>query len=62
MASKPSENDVEALLKYLLAIELWRGGLTQKQIAKALKISGTKASEMLKGVSRNVASGGQTNN
>lgn len=43
------------LLQNLLAIELWRGGLSQIEIARRLHISTTSANIMLKGVSREVA-------
>ena len=55
MNKKSSDDEVETLLKQLLAIELWRGGLTQSQITKRLKLSSNTVNEMLKGVSREIA-------
>jgi hypothetical protein len=52
--------EIERLLKYLLAIELWRAGMTQGQIKKRLKISSGAVNEMLKGVSREVARGSES--
>jgi len=40
------------LLRNLLAIELWRGGLSQAEIGKKLGISTKTVNPMLKGVSR----------
>jgi predicted transcriptional regulator len=42
------------LLRHLLAIELWRGGLSQQQIRKRLGISINAVNAMLKGVSRTI--------
>ena len=42
------------LLQSLLAIELWRGGLKQAQIAKRLSLGTNTVNEMLKGVGRQV--------
>jgi DNA-binding MarR family transcriptional regulator len=47
------------LLKHLLAIELWRGGLTQSEIRTRLGLGSGTVSGMLKGVSREVPTGGQ---
>jgi predicted transcriptional regulator len=47
------EQTVE-LLRHLLAIELWRGGLSQEQIRKRLGISMNAVNAMLKGVSRGI--------
>jgi len=60
MAEKSGSENIETLLKYLLAIELWRGGLTQAEIRKRLKMSGTTVAEWLKGVSRHVSAGETT--
>jgi hypothetical protein len=49
-------DETRVLLKYLVAIELWRAGLTQNDIKKRLKISSTSVNEMLKGVSRSMPS------
>jgi transposase-like protein len=57
MASKTSKNGGDEgvyLLKYLLAIELYRGGLSQAQIRQRLGLSMNVVNDMLKGVSRHV--------
>jgi hypothetical protein len=51
---EPKADDT-MLLKHLLAIELWRGGLTQTQIKSRLGLGSDVVSGMLKGVSREVA-------
>jgi hypothetical protein len=51
---EPKADDT-MLLKHLLAIELWRGGLTQTQIKSRLGLGSDVVSAMLKGVSREVA-------
>ena len=43
---------VVALLQYVVAIELWRSGLTQQAIAKHLHVAKAKVAMMLKGVKR----------
>lgn len=43
------------LLQNLLAIELWRGGLSQVEIARRLSIGNSTVNEMLKGVNRAVS-------
>ena len=43
------------LLQNLLAIELWRGGLSQKEIGKRLGIATGAVNKMLKGVNRVVS-------
>jgi transposase len=40
------------LLRNLLAIELWRGGLSQAEIGERLGVSAGTVNGMLKGVSR----------
>jgi len=40
------------LLKYLLALELWHGGLSQAEIRKRLGLSMNAVNAMLKGVRR----------
>lgn len=40
------------LLRNLLAIELWRGGLSQEEIGKRLGVAKGSVNKMLKGVSR----------
>jgi transposase len=47
-------DQTEELLRHLLAIELWRSGLSQEQIRKRLGISINTVNEMLKGVNRTV--------
>jgi hypothetical protein len=42
------------LLKHLLAIELWRSGLTQAEIKARLGLGSGTVSDMLKGVAREV--------
>ena len=55
MAPKSNASDeTTLLLKQLLAIELWRGGLSQQQIRKRLGISNNAVNAMLKGVSRSI--------
>jgi DNA-binding MarR family transcriptional regulator len=50
--AKKTPDDVGYLLKYLLALELYRGGLTQHQIRERLELDINTVSRMLKGVSR----------
>lgn len=42
------------LLKQLLAIELWRAGLSQSAIRKRLGLNMNVVNEILKGVSREI--------
>lgn len=42
-------------LQNLLAIELWRGGLSQTEIGKRLGVATATVNKMLKGVSRTVS-------
>jgi Mn-dependent DtxR family transcriptional regulator len=42
------------LLQNLLAIELWRGGLSQGEIARRLGVATGTVNEMLKGVNREI--------
>lgn len=57
MATKsraPNEmQQVIKLLQHLLAIELWRAGVSQVEIAKHLGIATGSANKLLKGVNRN---------
>ncbi len=53
-STKGGEQEVALLLKHLLAIELYRGGLSQAQIRKRLGLSMNVVNDMLKGVSRHV--------
>ena len=48
------QEETIVLLKHLLAIELWRGGLTQSEIKKRLGLGSETVNRMLKGVSREV--------
>lgn len=43
---------VAQLLQNLLAIELWRGGLSQSEIAKRLGVATGSVNKILKGVAR----------
>lgn len=55
--AQPGETGNEELVllvKHLLAIELWRGGLTQSQIKTRLGLGSEAITRMLKGVSREV--------
>jgi hypothetical protein len=57
MAKKPkpaADDDVSQLLKHLLAIELYRSGLSQAQIRQRLRLNQNVVNSMLKGVSRHV--------
>lgn len=49
-------SDVTQLLRYLLAIELWRGGLSQAEIGKRLGVATGSVNKILKGVSRVISS------
>lgn len=42
-------------LQSLLAIELWRGGLSQVQIGKRLGIATGTVNKILKGISRDIS-------
>lgn len=54
MKAREGQDEAVALLKHLLAIELWRGGLSQAQIRQRLGLSMTTVNRMLKGVRRPV--------
>ena len=56
MPKKNELNDdkIVSLLQNLLAIELWRGGLSQADIRMRLGISTTSANQILKGVNREI--------
>ena len=45
---------IAQLLQNLLAIELWRGGLSQAEIGKRLGIATGSVNKMIKGISREV--------
>jgi len=57
MATKKDTDgdEIAAMLQNLLAIELWRSGLSQSQIRKRLGVSMNALNAMLKGVSREVS-------
>lgn len=52
--SRDDLSDIAQLLQNLLAIELWRGGLSQVKIAKRVGVATKTVNGMLKGVSRGV--------
>lgn len=55
MPKKPESNDETVLLlKQLLAIELWRAGLSQSEIRTRLGLGMNALNRMLKGVSREI--------
>jgi transposase len=45
-------NDQVQLLRYLLVLELWRGGLSQSEIRARLGLSMNVVNALLKGVDR----------
>ncbi len=45
-----NEEKILALLQNLLAVELWRGGLSQQEIAKRLGVAKGTVNKMLKRV------------
>lgn len=52
--AEPRADETVTLLKHLVAIELWRGGLTQAEIRSRLGLGSGVLSGMLKGVGREV--------
>ncbi len=56
MAKRSSDktDEVIMLLKHLLAIELWRAGVSQSAIRTRLGLGMNVVSQMLKGVNRHV--------
>jgi hypothetical protein len=52
MAKGSQGDETVMLLKQLLAIELWRAGLSQTEIRKRLGLGMNVVNEMLKGVSK----------
>lgn len=54
MAKAPPDDETATLLKQLLAIELWRGGVSQSEIRKRLGVGMNVVNEWLKGVSREI--------
>lgn len=59
MAKKQESIDdfktIAQLLQNLLAIELWRGGLSQAEIGKRFGIATSSVNKMLKGVKKEVS-------
>jgi transposase len=51
---EPRADETVTLLRHLLAIELWRGGLSQAEIKSRLGLGSDTLTGMLKGVSREV--------
>ena len=54
MAKSAQDDETVMLLKQLLAIELWRAGLSQAEIRTRLGMNMNAVNQMLKGVSREV--------
>ena len=52
--SDTQTDETAVLLKQLLAIELWRSGLSQTEIRKRLGLGMNVLNRMLKGVSREI--------
>ena len=52
--AEPRADETVTLLRHLLAIELWRGGLSQAEIKSRLGLGSNTLSAMLRGVSREV--------
>lgn len=52
--AEPRGDDTAQVLKHLLAIELYRGGLSQSEIKARLGLGSDAVSAMLKGVSREI--------
>jgi hypothetical protein len=55
MPKNARDDEAVMLLRQLVAIELWRAGLSQSAIRARLGISNNVVNDMLKGVSREVA-------
>lgn len=60
-AGDQRQEETILLLKHLLAIELWRGGLTQAEIKTRLGLGSETVTRMLRGVSREVPTRGKPN-
>jgi hypothetical protein len=60
-AGDQRQEEAILLLKHLLAIELWRGGLTQAEIKSRLGLGSEAVTRMLKGLSREVSTRGKPN-
>jgi predicted transcriptional regulator len=54
-AGERNAEEIVSLLKHLLAIELWRGGLSQSEIKSRLGLGSDAVTRMLKGVSREIS-------
>lgn len=54
IGSSDDLSEIAQLLRNLLAIELWRGGLSQAEIGKRLGVATGSVNKMLKGVSKEV--------
>jgi predicted XRE-type DNA-binding protein len=54
MAKNARDDETVILLTQLLAIELWRAGLSQSEIRTRLGIRMSTVNELLKGVSRHI--------
>jgi predicted transcriptional regulator len=54
MARSDQSDEAVVLLRQLLAIELWRAGLSQAEIRKRLGLGMNAVNELLKGVSKEV--------
>ena len=52
--SQKDSDEIILLLKHLVAIELWRAGLSQSQIRTRLGLGMNVVNDMLRGVSRSV--------
>jgi len=52
--SRDDLKTITKLLQNLLAIELWRGGLSQAEVGKRIGVATGSVNRMLKGVSREV--------
>lgn len=54
MPKEPGNDEIAQLLKQLLAVELWRAGLSQAEIRSRLGLGMNVLNKMLKGVSRDI--------
>ena len=53
-SSQGGDQELSLLLKHLLAIELYRSGLSKAQIRQRLRLDMNAVNAMLKGVSRHI--------
>ncbi len=58
--NNPELKQISQYLQHLLAIELWRGGVSQAEIGKKLGIATGSVNKLLKGVSRTVLTSSDT--